>query len=163
MEIVSNEAYVSFELAILLKEAGFDWECRCYYETSGKLRGKNSGSFSNHNSPFIWQNNGNTETQLYSSPTIDVAQRWLREVKLISVEINVIRWFNRYQTNECTIFWKYIILSIDTSSQEAFYRIVDIDNGFEFNTCEEASEAGVKKALKIITSKQWKSLVKETV
>ena len=64
METINHEYYVSLEVAKLLKEAGFGWECRCYYETSGKLRGKNNGSFYNYNSPLIWQNNGNTDTQL---------------------------------------------------------------------------------------------------
>ena len=44
METSNHECYISLDVAKLLKEAGFDWKCRCYYETSGKFRGKNSGS-----------------------------------------------------------------------------------------------------------------------
>lgn len=40
MNTINHEYYISLEVAKLLKDAGFDWECRCYYETSGKLRGK---------------------------------------------------------------------------------------------------------------------------
>ena len=34
MEIVNHEYYVSLEVAKLLKEAGFDLECKTYYNIS---------------------------------------------------------------------------------------------------------------------------------
>jgi hypothetical protein len=74
-------------------------------------------------------------------------------VKGLSIESNVMKWVNRYQTNECTIFWKYIIQTIDTSSLEAFFKIVNINNALEFNTFEDALEAGIKKALETILEK----------
>ena len=32
METINHECYVSLEVAKLLKEAGFDWECQSYYQ-----------------------------------------------------------------------------------------------------------------------------------
>ena len=136
---INNEYYLSFEVAKLLKEFGFDWECRCYYETSGKLRGKNSGNFYNYNSPLLWQNNGNTDTQLYSAPTLDVAQRWLREVK--NIRLLVETGPELYIVESYTLaygYWTPTCLLHDGIEYERFY------------TYEKALEAGIKKALEII-------------
>ena len=34
IETVNHEYYVSLEVAKLLAEVGFDWECKTYYDTS---------------------------------------------------------------------------------------------------------------------------------
>ena len=149
MIIVNHECYISLEIAKLLKEVGFDWECRCYYETSGKLRGKNNGSFYNYNSPLIWQNNGNTDTQVYSAPTLDVAQRWLREVKGY-----YIAWeFNMNISSWGSELYDFTNISV--------YIFVDSKRGNickcrlkeNYKMVEEAQEAGIKKALEIILEK----------
>lgn len=147
--INEHETYVSLETAKMLKEAGFDWECRCYYETSGKLRGKNSGSFSNHNSPLIWQNNGNTDTQLYSAPTLDVAQRWLREVKNIVVEAHAT--FQLTPEGNRQYAAAFVDWIGSTYSYEYLERF-DKDGNFcvEFDSYEEALEAGINKKLNIL-------------
>lgn len=148
METINHECYVSLEVAKLLKQAGFDWKC------NGVFLSEDGTQYAFFKSDAACDNN-NSKYNPYniSAPTLDVAQRWLREVKLVSVESQVVKWFNRNQTNECSIFWKYIITSIDISSEETFYSIVDFDNGLEFNTYEEALEAGIKKALEIILEK----------
>lgn len=145
MTIVNHECYVSLEVVKLLKKTGFDWECRCYYETSGKLRGKNSGSFSNHNSPLIWQNNGNTDTQLYSAPTLDVAQRWLREVKGVEVYAHV--FYDTYDTSEG---WDVYVYEVN----HIIKQIEDWINSYDvYHSYEEAQEAGIKKVLELILEK----------
>lgn len=63
MEIIDHECYVSSEVAKLLKEAGFDWDCRKYYPSSFMA----------------------CRYEEYAKPTFDVAQRWLREVKNIQI------------------------------------------------------------------------------
>lgn len=149
MTTINNERYVSLDVAKLLKRLGFDWECRkIYYNYPGNTDNWSlEDNYMNHNHIL------NVDFALLS-PTLSVAQRWLREVKLVSVESQVVKLFNRNQTNDCSIFWKYIITSIDISSEETFSKIVDFDNGLEFNTYEEALEAGIKKALEIITNEQ---------
>lgn len=146
MTIVNHECYVSLEVAKLLKKVGFDWECRCYYETSGKLRGKNNGSFYNYNSPLIWQNNGNTDSQLYSTPTLTVAQSWLREVKECAVIVET----HNVQA-ACVSAYVYCIYPIDATHP------CEHINGFAedqcFDTYEVAQEAGIKKALELILEK----------
>lgn len=143
MKRINNEYYASFEIAKLLKEMGFNWKCRCYYEMSGKLRGKNSGNFIDYNSPLIWQNNGNDDTQLYSAPALDVVQRWLREVKGIHICVKA----DAASTN-CKYFVTVII------SDTKWGNVQDENKKtILFITYEKAQEAGIKKALEIILEK----------
>jgi hypothetical protein len=117
MERINNECYVSLEVAKLLKKAGFDWECRCYYP----------GNF------LKSQYNG------YPKPTLDIVQKWLREVKRIHVEVlYLFEPYNHYFTRACYLDAN-TPLYITISTNSTIY--------------EEAYEAGIKKALEIILEK----------
>lgn len=83
METVNHEYYVSLEVAKLLKEAGFDWLTRYSYDlylysTEGEKR-----VIDGFASTFCNEHNG-----LASMPTLDVAQRWLREIKNTYIEVS---------------------------------------------------------------------------
>lgn len=72
-----KEAYVSFEIAKLLKEKGFDEECfGSYTET-------------NHNITMFFGRIRNSEygISMYTAPTHQTACAWLREVHTIDIEI----------------------------------------------------------------------------
>ena len=87
---VTHEYYCSFEICQLLKKAGFDWKCRCYYDKSGKLRGLESAPHKtayDHNDARIWQNNGNGPDEMFSAPLVATAVSWLHEN--FGMEINV--------------------------------------------------------------------------
>ena len=74
-----TEDFVSFEIAKLLKENGFDEECSCFYdnidygtpglEVDGQLYYKNSA----------------LDDEEYAAPTLQMAMKWLREVHNIGV------------------------------------------------------------------------------
>ena len=68
METMNHECYVSLEVAKLLKEAGFDWECTDKYERSIIA----------------------CRYEDYEKPTLSVAQRWLRVVKGIHLYVRPI-------------------------------------------------------------------------
>lgn len=75
-----EEAYVSFEIAKLLKEKGFNEYCFALYDSNKILI--QSG---------IRLNNiqvGRVEGS-YSAPTLQMAMKWLREVHNIFIEISV--------------------------------------------------------------------------
>ena len=77
METINHEYYVSLEVANLLKKAGFVWECEyCYINNNTEL-------FRKH----IVKNYTLDDDIIYLSPTLSVAQRWLREVKNIHINI----------------------------------------------------------------------------
>ena len=148
MGTTNHEYYVSLEVAKLLKEAGFDWKCREYYHnftTTGW-----SLSFDDN---FInWQQEGDN---YLSAPTLDVAQRWLREVKNISVEAKSFRWVNRYQDDKYTVTYRHELWPIDTSiipsEEDKFIRYtLDCACDIEFQTYEQALEAGIKKCLTLL-------------
>ena len=65
-----HESYVSLETAKLLKKAGFDWDCDFCFQ--GKKR-------------IPIYNIVSGDSDYYDSPSISVAQRWLREEKGIEV------------------------------------------------------------------------------
>ena len=110
METINHEYYVSLEVAKLLEEAGFNWSCREYYPTN-----------------FL-----TNRYQEYAKPTLDVAQRWLREVKGYEL------WVYPFSTHYHFSFYGYL---------------ANEDNNTNFDTYEEAQEAGIKKALEIILEK----------
>ena len=124
----NHECYVSLEVAKLLKEAGFDWECPDKYERSIIA----------------------CRYEDYEKPTLDVAQRWLREVK--SIEAVPWRWPTKVLFVSGYKPWSYRIITYRDLEN------VDIDDfnasGEDyFKTYEEAQEAGIKKALEIILEK----------
>jgi len=127
MEKINNEYYVSLELAKLLKAAGFDWETEYAYvdELFCPMRSFSS----NFNS---W---GIKIHEFVSAPTLDVAQRWLREVKGYSI----------YPT-----YGGYKIYVLDINDSAGFSRTYGLNSNL---TYEEAQEVGEKKALEIILEK----------
>lgn len=121
----NHEYYVSFEVAKLLKEAGFYWNCRGVYIGPKFL------------DVHITQVLNCTDYEVLKAPTLEIAQRWLREAKNLSVDTSSTR------NSE----WEYIIRKINQLNHN--------DNAIlaltacRFYTCEEAQEAGIEKALEI--------------
>ena len=138
METINHECYVSLEVAKLLKEAGFDWECREYYynfTTTGW-----SLSFDDN---FV---NWNSWSERYiSAPTAEVAQRWLREVKGIEVYAHVF-YDSREMLDELDVY-VYEVNHI-TKHIEDYISSYDI-----YHTYEEAQETGIKKVVEMILEK----------
>jgi len=120
METTNHEYYVSLEVAKLLKEAGFDWETFGYYNKLG---------FFHRAVPH----NGET-----AAPTLAVAQKWLREVKNISVDISSTRYSE----------WEYIIRKINQANHND--NTISALTACRFYTHEEAQEAGIQKCLEIL-------------
>ena len=133
MIIVNHECYVDLEVAKLLKEAGFDWECcYCYDAETKDFLDDNEGEFN-----F----NEGDDNNFYSASTLDVAQRWLREAKNISVDISSTRYSE----------WEYIIRKINQVNHND--NTIFALTACRFYTYEEALEAGINKALEIILDK----------
>ena len=134
MDTINHECYVSLEVAKLLKELGFDWECREYYYNF-----ITTGWSLNFDDNFV---NWNSWSEQYiSAPTLEVAQRWLRVVKGIHLYVRPILDEHKYVVT--------VVVDDLTWGQ------VNDNNGTakRFNTYEEAQEAGIKKVLEIILEK----------
>lgn len=79
-----EEAYVSFEVAKLLKEKGFDEYCRYFYDcdtpNTGYLSNKRYGEYIHNSKVYDGRN-------LAACPTHQIAMAWLREVYNIFIII----------------------------------------------------------------------------
>ena len=129
-----HDVYVSRELALLLKQAGFDWECHkiyyCYHEDGDNWE--------------LEDNNKNTKRVLeldycLLAPTLEVAQRWLREVKNCYTGIDV---FVRNLDKNNTYYNRWFVYFNGTRYSGSNYD--------DTQYYEDAQEAGIKKALEII-------------
>lgn len=106
-----TEQYVTFEIAQLLKEAGFDEICDTFYS-------------SNVGAPYLLRSrNSELRKEYYSRPTQALAARWLREVHRIAIILTPMTdgWmYDLYDLKK----YQYIILSKDAG-------IVTYETAFE--------------------------------
>lgn len=131
-----HDVYVSRELALLLKQAGFDWKCREYYYNF-----TTTGWSLNFDDNFV---NWNSWSELYiSAPTLEVAQRWLREVKDLDVYI----FPTTNNKRGCVYEW-----GIKTFGRALWVEGQPYTNQYEIY--EEAQEAGIRKTLEMILEKR---------
>ena len=77
---MSKEQYVTFEVAKLLKEKGFDWECRAYLHEDDKVLIESQ-------SPCYLRNITNPCWFGNTAPTQQMACRWLREEHKIDISV----------------------------------------------------------------------------
>lgn len=125
-----TEDYVSFEIAKLLKEKGFDEPCECLYDIEN-----NDVSIVNG-----WMNTSNSELEerefvCYSAPTIQMAMKWLREEKDVQIEIPIVG----KDTWESPTKWIY---GFRCQTKD----VIDRRNA-DFSSYEEACEAAIKYCL----------------
>lgn len=79
VEYYDLEDYVSFEIAKLLKEKGFNWECIGYYVDSEP----NKLYYS-----FLGEVNSTWEPRCCSAPTFQMVMKWLRGVHKLHITIS---------------------------------------------------------------------------
>lgn len=130
--IMEHEPHVSLDTANLLKQAGFDWNCQGFYKENVFY----SGSIE-YCSNYYYQ-----ESVYVKAPSLYVAQRWLREVKNIDINILVESISGRKQ---------YLVSIWFNISSNSSYDNIILDN--RYTTYEQALEAGIKKVLEIILEK----------
>ena len=142
MDTINHKCYVSLEVAKLLKDAGFDWECKEYYynfATTGW-----SLSFDDN---FV---NWNSWSERYiSAPTLEVVQKWLREVKHLDISIH-------YDPTIKSQPYVYFIYDVEEKFNDILGIISPVTHSYSdgyFYTYEEAQKTGIKKALEIILNK----------
>lgn len=123
--IMEHEPHVSLDIANLLKQAGFDWNCQGFYKENVFY----SGSIE-YCSNYHYQ-----ESVYAKAPSFYVAQRWLREVKNISVDV-------LHQHNG----WVFGITDLSNDSLLTVKLITS-------STYEQALETGINKVLELILEK----------
>ena len=123
-----EEAYVSFEVAKLLKEKGFDEYCRYFYDcetpNTGYLSNKRYGEDIHNSKVYDGRN-------LAACPTHQMAMGWLRETYGIDIVIEI--------SDPSVKDRKYYCMIWDGNNNSY---ILDL-----FNTYEDAVEAALKYCL----------------
>ena len=142
MITIDHEYFVSLEVAELLKEACFDWRCKYSYITApeGDMPTGEEGILIEYAENVNW---------LVSAPTLDVSQRWLREVKHLDISIH-------YDPTIKSQPYAYFIYDMEEKFDDILGIISPVTHSYSdgyFYTYEEAQEAGIKKALEIILEK----------
>ena len=121
-----TEDYVSFELAKLLKEKGFDGECWDAY----------TGNNWTYEPPFKNSEfNLDAEKSFFTIPTIQMAMKWLREVH--SLYIDIVTSFS--QDGICYTFSCSNTMDLIQGTKGTSYH--------EYQTYEEACEEAIKYCL----------------
>ena len=121
-----TEDYVSFEVAKLLKEKGFDEYCG-YYSSDGEYWGY-----------CVYNHRGK---DYISAPTLQMAMKWLREVHnlVVSVEPEI------NTDSELDLFYVFKIFEIKDTLTQLIY------NGYELcDSYEQACEMAIKYCLEIL-------------
>lgn len=144
MQEINHEYYVSLEVAKLLKEAGFNWKC------NGVFISEDGTQYAFIKMDAACDNN-NSKYNLYniSAPNLEVAQRWLREVKHLEISIH-------YDPTIKIQPYMYNIYDMDEKFNDIDGIISPITHSYSdgyFYKYEEALESGIKKAIEIVLEK----------
>ena len=120
------EDYVSFEVAKLLKEKGFNKECLGTYSTDNKEL--------NISSECPYSNDLNDD-MFIAAPTLQMAMKWLRRLYWLNMYPKYSKWSNK---------WSIVILSLDDREIIKGNTAIQIDG---FVSYEEAVNEGIKYCL----------------
>lgn len=130
-----TEGLVTLETAKLLKAAGFKEDVNSFYELVYK-----GGSGPEYEIDESYDaRNYNTDVYSVSAPAQSIAQRWLRETKNLHIGI--------YRS---AAGYGYAIVKADNGTWQEDDDSGGTNDGGLWDTCEEALEAGIQEALKLI-------------
>ncbi|MFR6547476.1 MAG: hypothetical protein ACLUPQ_18055 [Phocaeicola vulgatus] len=128
-----TEEFVTLETAKLLKEKGFKEDVFTFYEVDC-VEGDMILS-----ETYDESENFNEKNDCLSAPTQSLAQKWLRETKNIHICV-----YN------CACGYGYEISKADNGTHMASSVYKGTNDGEEWDSYEEALEAGLQEALKLI-------------
>lgn len=145
-----NEDFVSYEQAVKLRECGFDWRCHAYYtndyintdpeDITRKVR---------FHREWYAPYDHNCVVGRTSAPTLWQAQKWLREVKGLHVQVAPCR---DGDTEKMT--WRVVgVYSISEFMGTSEFKVVASYCETDHPTYETALSAGITAALELIEKK----------
>ena len=133
---MTREDYCSFEISKILKEKGFDWMCKGYYNKDDEDK---EPYFGDGEGADNWNNQAPSVRDLwFSAPTHQMAMKWLREKhKIYAAPIQQ----GNYDDN--SIYYTYSVAQI-IDGRSYIHRPMSVVDKF---TYEEAVEAALKYSL----------------
>jgi hypothetical protein len=139
-----KDELISFDIAKLAKEKGFDIECFSWWgffeETKRTELNTENLDLMNHNDWSDLDSEELQEMKIYSAPTKSLLQRWLREKHNIVVDV-----FQDSKNCSYTGFWKVDISVLGKYQEDEMPTTRILKRDFE-----ETLEAGLQEALKLI-------------
>ena len=146
------ENFVTFELAVKLKEKGFKELCLAYYTNNDDLQfnyshksgAKYSDCYSSHN----LMPKGSVSGKFVDAPTISQVLKWLREEKKMHIEPSILIDCDFDEDGKTTneyIYWSFSIMSTETGYMIYFEN--ERINDRRFDTYEEAVINGIEYVL----------------
>lgn len=126
---MTPEDYVSYPLALALKKVGFDYPCYFYY-TRKDSPDDHVYSTTSEEAPIDYNRSVYAGC---SMPTLAQAQKWLRDMKRLSIEpyANIV------------VAWNYNIADLDNFAE-------NVGGKASFSSYESALSAGIAAALELI-------------
>ena len=134
-----EEDYVSFETAKLLKEKGFDWDCKQVYDLVRPQSCADGKMYDN-----FPDENPNAYDELVSAPTLQMTMKWLREVHHLFIGVEPRLSFTDYYwitANVYRVRKKYSLYHVEPVDD---YSCVACCDGDSF---EDACGAAIKYCL----------------
>ena len=137
-----TEDYVSYEIAKLLKEKGFDEECRAFWK---EWNGATTLCHCSSAHAFEWCNNQmlkryNDDSEMnIATPTPQMAMKWLRDKKHYCIQVMLDSWAYGGHSGYYAVIQKTdsdFEMMLQDAVDEVFYQ-----------TYEEAAEAAIKYCL----------------
>lgn len=126
-----TEELVTLKTAKLLKEKGFNEFCKDIINDNGKLM------------ETVYRTNNDLPKSFYSCPTQSIAQKWLREIRGVYVYVEPVIG-KRWKLSFCDF-------NVPTEESDWMENEINKGNGYKvYVTYEEALEAGLQEALKLI-------------
>lgn len=134
-----TEDYVSYEVAKLLKEKGFNESCYTYYDDIDDTINRFDKGYHFNNTSYPWgvPYDVNKAKKYVVAPTLQMAMKWLRRIH--NVNIDIVSIWNQKR-------FEYQVFVVTPKNAKHCY----VDNKLYLGY-EEATEAGLKYALKNLT------------
>lgn len=150
--MTTSEDYVSFEIAKLLKEKGFDGECRMIYREHDMQmiyhtpKPNDLLDFTT-NRKKIEKHSKKNHCEYCLCPTIQMALKWLREVHKIHIDVFIGSDESYDADGVMDDEWHFWTYYITNTSGDMIYDAYNEVNVIEYQSHEEAVEAALKYAL----------------
>lgn len=133
---MNKEDYVSLEVAKLLKEKGYHEPCKSAYDRDGNIG--EYLSVKDWNAEYDWT---------FSRPTLYEAAKWIRETHLIHIDVGMCGDYSTDADGNKAAEWEF--WTFDMYYTTNFTNHIYNCKG-EYNTYEEALNAGILEALNLI-------------
>jgi len=130
----TENLFVPYELALLLKEAGFDLKCLAGYSKDSKL-------------VFVSTIINYYINEYIPAPMYQQVTEWFRDKHKLHLDIN-----HFVGNQEDEIFWDYSISKIGTDVDDKGYwkPLIDFDSNRDYNSYYEALNKAIEESLKLI-------------